>query len=66
MVSLDQEESVVNPLCYSGKMVVLIVMLHSNKKNKLLIYPTIWMILKVIMLRKRSQTEKSTYSKFCQ
>ena len=35
--------------------------LFSNKKNELLIYTTIWVNLKNIMLNKRSQTEKNTY-----
>lgn len=35
--------------------------LLGNKGNKFLIYPTMWINLKMIMLRERSQARKTTY-----
>lgn len=36
--------------------------LFRNKKNKLLMFKTTWMILKSVMLNERSQTKKSMHS----
>lgn len=63
-VSQDQEESVAYPVCGSGKMALLVVILLSNKRYKLLTCSTIGMSLEVIVLRERSQTGKSTCCKF--
>lgn len=57
----DKEENIVDPLCYSGKVVVLVITLLSNKRDKLMRCPSIWMTPKVIMSREGSLTEKNIY-----
>lgn len=57
----DKEENIVDTLCYSGKVVVWVIILLSNKRDKVMRCPTIWMTPKVSMSRERSQTENNIY-----